>query len=222
MMSGKNTKKKVAVVGSGVAGLSAAYLMHRNGKDVTLYESAPRCGGHALTVDSTAGPVDLGFQVGEKTKRAAHGRRKRAPRAPLSCRIVAPIGSSLFFCPRLSILFFFLGRRACWPGWRLRRRVLLASGATPFLGCPGTTNTYSEVPHARLTAPTPPYTPYTPYTPCALHALSRTRRHLDPIRFSHFCTFSRGKKKKKNDKNPLPSSPPLCNKSFPLSSTLLA
>ena len=59
---GRN-KNKVAVVGSGVAGLSAAYLMHRNGKDVTLYESAPRCGGHALTVDSTAGPVDLGFQV---------------------------------------------------------------------------------------------------------------------------------------------------------------
>ena len=57
----------VAVVGSGVSGLSAAYLMHRNGKNVTLFESGDVCGGHALTVDSTAGPVDLGFQVRSAT-----------------------------------------------------------------------------------------------------------------------------------------------------------
>ena len=55
--------RRVAVVGSGVAGLSAAYILHRNGVRVTLYEAAAACGGHALTVDSTAGPVDLGFQV---------------------------------------------------------------------------------------------------------------------------------------------------------------
>ena len=57
----------VAVVGSGVSGLSAAYLMHRNGKNVTLFEAGDVCGGHALTVDSTAGPVDLGFQVRSAT-----------------------------------------------------------------------------------------------------------------------------------------------------------
>ena len=56
-------RRSVAVVGSGVAGLSAAYLMHRNGRDVTLFEAGDAYGGHALTVDSTAGPVDLGFQV---------------------------------------------------------------------------------------------------------------------------------------------------------------
>jgi predicted NAD/FAD-binding protein len=47
----------VAVVGSGVSGLSAAYL----------FEAGDVCGGHALTVDSTAGPVDLGFQVRSAT-----------------------------------------------------------------------------------------------------------------------------------------------------------
>jgi monoamine oxidase len=79
--SGTNVKhakdggNRVAVIGSGVAGLSAAYLMHRNGRRVTLYESAAQCGGHALTVDSTAGPVDLGFQVrGSKRKREYHRR----------------------------------------------------------------------------------------------------------------------------------------------------
>jgi monoamine oxidase len=47
----------------GIAGLSAAYLAHRNGHDVTLFERGDVCGGHALTVDSSVGPVDLGFQV---------------------------------------------------------------------------------------------------------------------------------------------------------------
>jgi phytoene dehydrogenase-like protein len=55
------------VVGSGIAGLSAAYLAHRNGHDVTLFERDDVCGGHALTVDSSVGPVDLGFQVRVQT-----------------------------------------------------------------------------------------------------------------------------------------------------------
>ena len=60
-------RKRVAVVGSGIAGLSAAYLAHRNGHDVTLFERDDVCGGHALTVDSSVGPVDLGFQVRVQT-----------------------------------------------------------------------------------------------------------------------------------------------------------
>ena len=55
--------EKVAVIGAGIAGLSAAYLLARQGKKVTLFESEERCGGHALTVDTPEGPVDLGFQV---------------------------------------------------------------------------------------------------------------------------------------------------------------
>lgn len=104
----KSMKNRVAVVGSGVAGLSAAYLMHRNGKKVTLYESAPRCGGHALTVDSTAGPVDLGFQVRE-TKR----KRDRAPHDNFCARhrhfIIArtPPNEPLLPFALLYIHFFF-------------------------------------------------------------------------------------------------------------------
>lgn len=55
--------KKVAVIGSGIAGLSAAWLLHRNGAHVTLYESEETVGGHTLTDDSSGFPVDLGFQV---------------------------------------------------------------------------------------------------------------------------------------------------------------
>lgn len=56
----------VAVVGSGVSGLTAAYLL-RSSHDVTLYESDGRAGGHAHThsLQSDIGPVgvDSGFIV---------------------------------------------------------------------------------------------------------------------------------------------------------------
>ena len=55
---------RVAVVGGGIGGLSAAWLLHRRGYRVTLFECEEALGGHALTVESKeAGPVDLGFQV---------------------------------------------------------------------------------------------------------------------------------------------------------------
>lgn len=55
---------KVAVVGSGVSGLASAWLLHHHGADVTVFERESTCGGHTLTDDSTAWPIDLGFQVG--------------------------------------------------------------------------------------------------------------------------------------------------------------
>lgn len=58
--------RRVAVVGSGIAGLSAAWLLSSK-HDVTLYESEPRLGGHSNTVmvPTTSGdiPVDTGFIV---------------------------------------------------------------------------------------------------------------------------------------------------------------
>ncbi|MET0629210.1 MAG: FAD-dependent oxidoreductase [Acidimicrobiia bacterium] len=61
------TRPRVAVIGAGVSGLTAAYLLQRS-SDVTLYEAEPRLGGHAHThevVGETGAPVaiDSGFIV---------------------------------------------------------------------------------------------------------------------------------------------------------------
>jgi uncharacterized protein len=61
------TRPRVAVIGAGVAGLTAAYLLQRS-SDVTLYEAEPRLGGHAHThevVGATGAPIaiDSGFIV---------------------------------------------------------------------------------------------------------------------------------------------------------------
>jgi NADPH-dependent 2,4-dienoyl-CoA reductase/sulfur reductase-like enzyme len=49
-MAGR-ASKRVAVVGSGISGLSCAYLLHKAGVNVTLYESEATFGGHTLTGD---------------------------------------------------------------------------------------------------------------------------------------------------------------------------
>jgi len=58
---------RVAIVGSGAAGLSASWLLGRAGFDVTLYEAEARPGGHCRTVEVDCGgratPVDCGFIV---------------------------------------------------------------------------------------------------------------------------------------------------------------
>jgi predicted NAD/FAD-binding protein len=57
---------KVAVVGTGISGLSAAWLLSED-HDVTVYERSERIGGHSNTVIASVGghqiPVDTGFIV---------------------------------------------------------------------------------------------------------------------------------------------------------------
>lgn len=57
---------KIAVVGAGVSGLGCAHLLARE-HAVTLYEAAPRLGGHTntvdISVDGISHPVDTGFLV---------------------------------------------------------------------------------------------------------------------------------------------------------------
>ncbi len=57
---------RIAVIGAGVSGLAAAWLLSRH-HDVTLYEAGRYLGGHTNTVDATVdgltAPVDTGFLV---------------------------------------------------------------------------------------------------------------------------------------------------------------
>ncbi len=58
---------KIAVVGSGISGLSAALCLHKAGHQVFLMEKAQRFGGHSYTVDISLDEkrisVDMGFIV---------------------------------------------------------------------------------------------------------------------------------------------------------------
>ena len=60
---------KVAVIGSGISGLSSAYCLSKKYK-VDLYEKDNHFGGHSLTYEIKEGdksvPVDLGFIVFNK------------------------------------------------------------------------------------------------------------------------------------------------------------
>ncbi len=58
---------KIAVIGSGISGLSCAYRLARAGQEVSLFEAAPYFGGHTHTVnvriDGVEAAVDTGFLV---------------------------------------------------------------------------------------------------------------------------------------------------------------
>lgn len=58
---------KIAIIGAGISGLGAAWLLHRAGHDITLYEANDYLGGHSRTIDVKTPegtlPVDTGFIV---------------------------------------------------------------------------------------------------------------------------------------------------------------
>ena len=60
-------RKKVAIIGSGVAGIGALWALNRTHHDVYIYEAADRLGGHTNTVEYKHGKhkvmVDTGFIV---------------------------------------------------------------------------------------------------------------------------------------------------------------
>lgn len=60
-------RKRIAVVGSGCAGLAAVWALRDTPHDVHLYEAADRLGGHTNTVQWRTGKcttaVDAGFIV---------------------------------------------------------------------------------------------------------------------------------------------------------------
>ena len=55
---------KIAVVGSGISGLSCAYRLVQGGHDVSLFEAGAYFGGHSNTVDVTFGGITHGVDTG--------------------------------------------------------------------------------------------------------------------------------------------------------------
>ena len=57
----------IAIIGTGISGMAAAYLLHRAGHTITVYEKSPRIGGHTRTLnidyEGKKITVDTGFIV---------------------------------------------------------------------------------------------------------------------------------------------------------------
>lgn len=58
------TRITVAIIGAGLAGLTAARLLRRAGVDFHLFEARDRAGGRILTVDAVGNAADDGFDLG--------------------------------------------------------------------------------------------------------------------------------------------------------------
>lgn len=55
---------RVAIVGSGISGMGAAYLLNGAGHDVTVYEAGSHVGGHARTLQVPYGNRDVAVDTG--------------------------------------------------------------------------------------------------------------------------------------------------------------
>ncbi len=55
--------RRIAVIGGGLAGLTAGYALERRGANVVVYESSERLGGRAMTDDLDGLRVDPGAQL---------------------------------------------------------------------------------------------------------------------------------------------------------------
>lgn len=75
-------QKRVAIVGSGCAGLGALWALKSTNHDVHLFEAADRLGGHTNTAifekDGRTTPVDSGFIVMNSAT-----YREQTPLAPI-------------------------------------------------------------------------------------------------------------------------------------------
>jgi uncharacterized protein len=63
-MRAANSIRKIAVIGSGISGLSCAYRLGQSGHAVTLFEANDYFGGHTHTVDVTLDGITHGVDTG--------------------------------------------------------------------------------------------------------------------------------------------------------------
>lgn len=71
----KNKHPKIVVIGAGIAGLTAAYLLQKEGKEVEVYEARSRVGGRVLTASVGGHVAELGAQNINDGGNAIHIRR---------------------------------------------------------------------------------------------------------------------------------------------------
>ena len=55
---------KIAIIGAGISGLGAAWLLNRAGHDITLYEANDYLGGHSRTIEVNT-PVRIDLNSGQ-------------------------------------------------------------------------------------------------------------------------------------------------------------
>ena len=93
-LTNRVARKKVAIIGSGCAGIAALWALNRTHHDVYLYESADRLGGHTNTVEFKHGKsktlVDTGFIV---LNTATYRTYSCAPVAIAEVDVVQPTSS---------------------------------------------------------------------------------------------------------------------------------
>jgi predicted NAD/FAD-binding protein len=117
---------KIAIVGSGIAGLGAADVL-AGAHDVTLFEAAPRAGGHVYTVDTDDGPVDMGFIVHNREHYplfCALLRRLAIPSRPTTMAFSVADGTREWGSGSLSAMFADRRNLASPRHWRFLVRVV--------------------------------------------------------------------------------------------------
>ncbi|GLR65745.1 hypothetical protein GCM10010909_04230 [Acidocella aquatica] len=59
-----NHQRTVLIAGGGLAGLTSAYLLHREGIGFELFEARDRLGGRVMSLDASGNPAAEGFDLG--------------------------------------------------------------------------------------------------------------------------------------------------------------
>ena len=124
--------KKIAIIGAGISGLGAAYLLQQK-YDVTLFEKESRLGGHARTInadyDGEQIAVDTGFIVFNYRNYphlTAMFKHLDVPVKPSDMSLGLSLGSGAFEwgCQGLKAVFAQKSNLVSWRFWRMIADIL--------------------------------------------------------------------------------------------------